>query len=104
MNRKFAVAIVSLILLAYQAYSFGTPLTIWGYVTYDNGGAADNITVFITNERTGRSVSTTTDSHGAYLYQMANMPGGWQDGDVILIEAVDGNWYGNASVIVHNTG
>ena len=103
--RKVAIfIIVGLILFSSYAGSFGTPLTLWGYVKYDDGTPAAGVNVTITNERTGTSVKVVADSNGVYGYNLGNMPNGWNDGDVIDVVAVNGSWYGNGSVVAHNSG
>jgi hypothetical protein len=45
-----------------------------------------NITLTLINERTGESITTTTNSLGQYIFDCANFESGYTDLDFLLIQ------------------
>lgn len=67
------------------------PYYVFGYVTTLEGSLVFGCSVSITNMRTGVTADTTTDmDYGFYMYDLNTMYGGWMNGDVIRVFAIDG--------------
>ena len=65
---------------------------------YDTlGNPLADCDVTVTDVTLGYSGTTTSDSSGFYQFDIANLPGEWAVGDVILVEAVKGPLSGSAS-------
>jgi len=69
-----------------DSFSNLVPQPIDGIITYRNI-AANNATVFVTNNRTEESISTTTNELGQYLVEMSNMKSETVSEDWILVKA-----------------
>lgn len=52
--------------------------------------ATSGLTVIFTNERTGETQQTTSGGGGVFVFDLANFPSGWINGDVISF-TVGGN-------------
>ncbi len=65
------------------------PHVIYGYVYDENGNPLANAPVVITNAATGDNVTVYTDSNGFYQYNLANLPNGCSDGDLIYVNATN---------------
>lgn len=50
-------------------------------------GNANSATITLTDTTTGESITTTADSNGEYLFDLANLASGYTDGDTISIRA-----------------
>ena len=77
-------------------------------VAYDTDETTtwDNQDITFTNEGTGESIVTQTGDNGVFIFDLANFPSGWSNGDVISF-TVGGNSnrgeYIKIRAISHNT-
>ena len=71
-----------------------TPYIIFGRATDRNGTALSGVTVSLYNENSGETITTITDASGDYVFDCANFPSGWADGDVLTISiaGIDEDW------------
>jgi len=65
------------------------PHVIYGYVYDENGNPLADAPVVITNAATGDNATVYTDSNGYYQYDLANLPNGYNDGDLIYVNATN---------------
>jgi len=63
------------------------PHLIYGKVT---GTGSANATIVLDNLTTNESIETTTDSAGNYVFDCANFPNGYSNGDSINIRISSG--------------
>ena len=64
----------------------GTPFQVGGHV-YLDATPVSGAGVTVTNQATGESLTTTTDSNGAYVVALGNLPSGHSAGDTIEVTA-----------------
>ena len=64
----------------------GTPFQVGGHV-YQGTATVSGADVTVTNQVTGESLTTTTDSNGAYVVALGNLPSGHSAGDTIEVTA-----------------
>jgi len=79
------------------------PYVVYGYVYYPNGTPAQNVTVNITNARTGSWIINYTNEDGYYQVNLANMNGGYADGDLIYINATVTQYWGSNTTVVNTS-
>jgi predicted nucleic acid-binding protein len=97
MKRKFFLfLLIATTITSAQIY---LPHPIYGYVFIDSN-PAENVTVEVKNLRTGAIEITRTDENGVWSANLANMEGGYRDGDTILVIASVGGREANTSLIV----
>lgn len=84
-KRLIWILLIVLIIGVVSAQS-GSPHTIYGYVNSD-GEPYPGVNVAVQNTRTGESWSDTTTGDGLWIVQLANLPSGYSDGDLITITA-----------------
>jgi len=71
-----------------------TPYIISGTAYEEDGTSViSDLTVKFRNRTTNETTTTTTTSNGQYLYDLANLASGYTIGDIISINAVDGDKY-----------
>ncbi|MEA2054492.1 MAG: PKD domain-containing protein [Candidatus Thermoplasmatota archaeon] len=81
-----AIAVITIISISSFAEASSNPLPIYGYVTYDGNGLS-GIEVRATNERTGGTLTETSDENGAYTVTFGGPVYGWEVGDTIKLKA-----------------
>lgn len=60
---------------------------VWGVeLKQSDGSARANVTIKITNNRTGETQTDTTNSSGQAVFDLANFESGYDDGDTITTE------------------
>jgi predicted nucleic acid-binding protein len=97
MKRKFFLfLLIATTITSAQIY---LPHLIYGYVFIDSN-PAENVTVEVKNLRTGAIEITRTDENGVWSANLANMEGGYRDGDTILVIASMEGKEANTSLIV----
>jgi predicted nucleic acid-binding protein len=94
--KKFILLIIITTVTSAQIY---LPHPIYGYVFIDSN-PAENVTVEVKNLRTGAVEITKTNQDGVWSANLANMEGGYRDGDTILIIASMEGKEANTSLIV----
>ncbi|UCE91328.1 MAG: PKD domain-containing protein [Methanobacteriota archaeon] len=72
------------------------PYLVVGYANDVNGNPLAYCPMTVTNLRTGVSASVTSYLDGAYLCNLANMAGAYEDGDEILVESATNVFTGSA--------
>ncbi|GEM_PF-3145869 len=78
------------------------PYIVFGTV-FENGVAVASANVKLTNTATNMSWNTVTDSAGNYQVNLANLPGGYSDGDLVEVTGYHGLYEGVASGIVNTS-
>ncbi|MDF2957381.1 MAG: hypothetical protein OD814_001003 [Candidatus Alkanophagales archaeon MCA70_species_1] len=63
------------------------PVTVCGYVFDTHGNPLEGALVQLVNLNTSERLDTTTAADGSYVFELANLPGGYNDGDVLKITA-----------------
>ena len=68
-----------------------TPYIVFGKATDRNGNNIANTVVTLKNENSGEEITFTTDANGDYVFDCANFPSGWADGDrlTLFIAGID---------------
>lgn len=61
----------------------------------DNSTARANITLTMTNKRTGETTTATTGSDGSFALDAANFENGYEDGDRMIISSAQSGTNGN---------
>jgi len=79
------------------------PYVVYGYVYYPNGTVAQNVPVNITNARTGNWTINYTNENGYYQVDLANMDGGYADGDLIYVNVTVDKYWGSNSTVVNTS-
>ena len=81
------------------------PHNIWGIIKDQYGNGINGANVTLTNQRTGDKLYTVSyydpgTGNGSYMFDLSNLPSGWEDGDNITIQAYkEGVGYGEAWII-----
>ena len=68
-----------------------TPYIVYGYIYQlgtTTGASSNNIT--LTDETTGETISTITNSSGQFLLDLGNLASGYTDGDYVKVTATGG--------------
>lgn len=69
-----------------------SPYQIYGVVDdTDNSTPLESVNMVAYNVTTGEELTTTTDSNGEYLFDLANLTSSYSSGDVIFISAYIAN-------------
>ena len=76
------------------------PHAIFGFIKDSAGNPVAGATIALTNDRTGGSMSVTSNSLGQYQADLFTMPSGYQVGDSITLKANSGKLEGTSSVTV----
>ncbi len=79
------------------------PYLVYGYTKDVYGNTMPYCTVTVTNVRTAESLVVSSTVDGAYLCNIANMPGAYEDGDMIIVEAVNYASYSGSAVVYVDT-
>ncbi|RLG37644.1 MAG: hypothetical protein DRN91_04940 [Candidatus Alkanophagales archaeon] len=62
------------------------PHPIYGHVLDQYGTPLEDKLVRLVNTNTGESLQTTTAADGSYVFELANLASGYNDGDVLKIQ------------------
>ena len=83
----------------------GNPFVL-GITVYDTDGtsAKASVNVVIRNEANNSSITKTTDSSGKVSFNLANLPSGWNSGDIISYFTLYAGYQAEASFISSATG
>lgn len=70
-----------------------TPYLIFGRATDRNGANIANTQITLKNENSGEEITVIADANGEYVFDCANFPSGWADGDILTlsISGIDEN-------------
>ena len=75
-----------------------SPCVVYGYTEDVYGNPMPYSTVTVTNIRAAEYMVVLSDERGFYQCDISNMPGHYEDGDMILVEAVNYASYSGSSV------
>ena len=75
------------------------PYLISGTITNSNGSAGSSLSVTLTNETTGKTLTETTDSNGHYIFDLNNLSTGYSDGDIINV-VVEGSGTNGKELVI----
>jgi len=73
---------------------------VYGYVFDEDGAAVLGAVVTVENKRTGDTINTVSDGSGKYLVSLLDFESGYQDGDILIIEAEKADDSGSVSADV----
>ena len=76
------------------AQPMSMPHVIFGSVTDSDGTLMAGITVKVTNQRTGETLTVQANTNGQYQSDLASLPNGYQVGDTIQVKAESGELSG----------
>lgn len=62
-----------------------TPYIIYGRATDRSGAVITGEVVTLRNENSGEEITFVTDANGDYVFDCANFPSGWADGDILAL-------------------
>jgi hypothetical protein len=81
------------------------PHLVFGTVTDETGAPVAGATVTVRNQRTGDTLTETTNPLGRYgnITDLSAMPGGYTVGDTIKVTAVSGNLEGSSTFTVSSS-
>lgn len=63
------------------------PHPIRGIIYDENSLVKDGVMVTVTNFRTDEGTNVTTNTAGEYILDLANLPSGYEDKDILLLQA-----------------
>ena len=95
-----AVIVIFTFALSFISSAQLMPHVIFGSITDTDGNVLASIDVDITNQRTGDSLSVVANNNGQYQADLSAMPGGYQIGDTIKVEAESDELSGSSEIAV----